>query len=312
VILDTLREAAGPDVPIVGATLYDIFLAYWFTDPANAQLSVAVIAGTPNGGINDFVAGIYATKNVPVADVEGAFNTTMPFSVTVPPGSLLSVATICAYMACAAAGAGQPRDHGRHHAMALAFADKLFPWRGALSTGELVTPGGCRRRMGRAPRSGGRPPGRGRATVAADQPRRPACRSTDGPRVPRTWSDVDDRQPWDLDVVVILRHDRDPERDGGRGDPRVVDRHPQPQVAQGDAEARPRIGDALVDWYRLERERGSQRRQATIPGLQIEGCEHAGPQLPDGDDRDRKPIGQGFRAERPTPVSKKTVVCAGS
>jgi len=130
VILDTLREAAGPDVPIVGATLYDIFLAYWFTDPAKAQLSVAVIAGTPGGGINDFVALIYATKNVPVADVEGAFNTTVPFSVTVPPGIPLSVATICGYTwVCATPPLG-PDNHATtagYHAMALAFAEKLFP-----------------------------------------------------------------------------------------------------------------------------------------------------------------------------------------
>ena len=130
VILDSLREAAGPDVPIVGATLYDVFLAYWFTDPAKAQLSVAVIAGTPGGGINDFVADIYATKNVPVADVEGAFNTTVPFSVTVPPGIPLSVATICGYTwVCTPPPLG-PDNHATtagYHAMALAFAEKLFP-----------------------------------------------------------------------------------------------------------------------------------------------------------------------------------------
>ena len=130
VILDTLRNAAGPDVPIVGATLYDIFLAYWFTDPAKAQLSVAVIAGAPSGGINDFVAGIYAAKDIPVADVEGAFNTTVPFSVTVPPGIPLSVATICTYTwVCAAPPLG-PDNHATtagYRAMALAFAEKLLP-----------------------------------------------------------------------------------------------------------------------------------------------------------------------------------------
>ncbi len=130
VILATLRDAAGPDVPIVGATLYDIFLAYWFTDPAKAQLSVDVIAGTPNGGINDFVAGIYAMKHIRVADVEGAFNTTVPFSVTVPPGIPLSVATICAYTwVCEPAPLG-PDNHAKtagYAAMAEAFAEQLFP-----------------------------------------------------------------------------------------------------------------------------------------------------------------------------------------
>src|SRR5262249_52649183 len=44
-ILATLRDAAGPDVPIVGMTIYNPFLAAWFQGPdgqATAQLSAAV------------------------------------------------------------------------------------------------------------------------------------------------------------------------------------------------------------------------------------------------------------------------------
>jgi lysophospholipase L1-like esterase len=135
-ILDTLQAAAGPRVPIVGGTLYDPFLAYWLTYPANpagrdlAMLSVQAIAGP--GGINDFVAGIYAAEGIPVADVEGAFLTEVweplvpvpGFPEPVPP----NVATICAYTwVCAPPPLG-PDNHATHdgyRAMALAYAAKL-------------------------------------------------------------------------------------------------------------------------------------------------------------------------------------------
>ena len=127
-ILAKLRAAAGPSVPIVGATLYDPFLAYWFTDPALAWMSVtdAIVP------INSFVSGIYGAARMPVADVQGAFNTTVPFDVMVPfPGvgtAPLSVATICAYTWICAPPPLGPDNHANHdgyHAMALAFAAKL-------------------------------------------------------------------------------------------------------------------------------------------------------------------------------------------
>jgi len=148
VILDTLREAAGPDVPIVGATLYDPFLAYWLTYPQNpdgrslAMLSVQAIAGpdgVPGPGgmkviINDFVAGIYASRGIPVADIEGAFSTEAWEPLVPLPGYYelvpLNVATICAYTwVCAQPPLG-PDNHATtagYHAMALAFSAKLFP-----------------------------------------------------------------------------------------------------------------------------------------------------------------------------------------
>jgi len=131
-ILDALREAAGPGVPIVGATMYDPFLAYWLTYPGNpqgrymAELSVAAFEQ-----INGFVGGIYAGKGLPVADVAGAFHTTAWLPEVPLPGVgmvPLNVATICAFTwVCAPPPLG-PDNHATHdgyHAMALAYAAKL-------------------------------------------------------------------------------------------------------------------------------------------------------------------------------------------
>lgn len=91
-ILQQLRTAAGPNIPIVGATIYDPFLAaYLVGDVATAQLSVAVVHG-----VNVFESGIYEGLGVPVADVEGAFHTTDWTVVSTPLGPLpTNVATIC-------------------------------------------------------------------------------------------------------------------------------------------------------------------------------------------------------------------------
>jgi lysophospholipase L1-like esterase len=129
-LLEELREAAGPGVPIVGASMYDPFLGAWLTGPegqAFATLSVwqAIVP------INDIVEGIYAAEDMPVADVEGAFSTTS-FTPLVPlPGAgdvPLNVARICAWTwVCAPAPYG-PNNHANHdgyHAMAEAFAQVL-------------------------------------------------------------------------------------------------------------------------------------------------------------------------------------------
>jgi hypothetical protein len=125
-ILAALREAAGPNTTIAGATLYDPFLAYWFTDPALATLSVwgAIVP------INALVAGIYAAAGMPVADVQGAFATT-DFSPV--PGTTVptNVARICAWTwVCAPPPLG-PNNHANdagYHAMALAFGAALGLW----------------------------------------------------------------------------------------------------------------------------------------------------------------------------------------
>ncbi len=68
VILADLRAAAGPAVPIVGMTYYDVFAPLWFTDPATALFV--------GGRVDDFNAVLdstYATAGDPVADVAGTF-----------------------------------------------------------------------------------------------------------------------------------------------------------------------------------------------------------------------------------------------
>ena len=70
-ILDTLREHAGPDVPIVGANSYSPFVVDWFDDPAAGQFAAAQVVL-----FNNFLESLYAGAGVPVADVESAFAVT--------------------------------------------------------------------------------------------------------------------------------------------------------------------------------------------------------------------------------------------
>lgn len=123
-ILATLRAVAGPGVPIVGATLYDPFLAYWFSNQALATQSVweAIVP------INHGVGEIYAAAGMPVADVEGAFATTDFTPVPAAGGLPTNVVRICAWTwVCAPPPLG-PDNHANtdgYHAMSLAFAAAL-------------------------------------------------------------------------------------------------------------------------------------------------------------------------------------------
>jgi lysophospholipase L1-like esterase len=72
-IAQRLRAAAGKDVPIVGLTDYDQFLAYWLAGSAGQKLakrSVRII-----GRLNRTIDGIYARNGVRVADATRAFAT---------------------------------------------------------------------------------------------------------------------------------------------------------------------------------------------------------------------------------------------
>jgi len=87
-ILSALREAAGPDVPIVGMNYYDPLLAFWvFGDPAAAQLSEQMVVQ-----VNDVLGSVYGASGDPVADVETAFSTT---DWTFIGGIPLNVLRIC-------------------------------------------------------------------------------------------------------------------------------------------------------------------------------------------------------------------------
>jgi len=122
IILAALREAAGPDVPIIGMNFYDPFLAsVWFTNPAGLGTEIAQAVGLNK---NVFEA-IYAAAGVPVADVESAFATTVTTPVSGVP---FNVVRICAWTwMCAPAPLG-PDIHANaagYHAIALAFEAKL-------------------------------------------------------------------------------------------------------------------------------------------------------------------------------------------
>ena len=99
VILQTLREAIGPGVPIVGMTIYNPLLAAWLMGP-EGQLFARGPATDTMGQLNALFTGLYAASNVPVADVAGAFaSTDFETMVSVPGyGQLpISVARVCAW-----------------------------------------------------------------------------------------------------------------------------------------------------------------------------------------------------------------------
>jgi lysophospholipase L1-like esterase len=100
VILAALRDAAGPEVPIVGMTYYDPFLAeIWFTTFDLTALQAEANTSTVNGRLET----IYATYGDPVARVELAFSNT---DTNIQPNGLpLDVDRICAWTwTCTTAG----------------------------------------------------------------------------------------------------------------------------------------------------------------------------------------------------------------
>ena len=73
-ILDQLRAAAGPHVPIIGMNYPNPFLAAWLQGPAGqalARLSTELVVQ-----YNDALEGVYQAAEIPVANVQDAFSTT--------------------------------------------------------------------------------------------------------------------------------------------------------------------------------------------------------------------------------------------
>jgi lysophospholipase L1-like esterase len=141
-ILDRLRAAAGPRVPIVGMNFYDPFLAAWLQGPAGqalARLSVELVTQ-----YNDLLEVAYQDARVPVADVEDAFATTnfddlatLPTIGQVP----VNVARICQWTWMCAPPPQGPNVHGRpagYWVMAGAFLVALTRADG-LSSNELTS-----------------------------------------------------------------------------------------------------------------------------------------------------------------------------
>jgi lysophospholipase L1-like esterase len=129
-VVAALRAAAGPDVPIVGMSIYDPLLAAWFLGPDGQAFARASVDQAMHP-IDQMISGIYLSGGAQVADVEGAFHTTdFDTQVDVPGvGSIpLNVALICQWTwACAPAPLG-PNNHANadgYRVIAGAFADQL-------------------------------------------------------------------------------------------------------------------------------------------------------------------------------------------
>jgi lysophospholipase L1-like esterase len=130
-ILATLRKAAGPNVPIVGMTLYNPFLAAWLLGP-DGQAYARASATQLMEPVNALLRGLFTGAGDGVADLETAFSSNdfdtlvdLPGAGTVP----LNVARICMWTwVCAPAPLG-PDNHANAtgygviaHAFAVALA----------------------------------------------------------------------------------------------------------------------------------------------------------------------------------------------
>jgi lysophospholipase L1-like esterase len=129
-ILAALRDAAGPNIPIVGMTLYNPFLANWLLGPEGQQVALAS-ATQLMGPVNAVLRGIFLAGGARVADIEAEFSSNdfatqveLPGAGTVP----LNVARICMWTwVCAPAPYG-PDNHANeagYGAIAHAFAIQL-------------------------------------------------------------------------------------------------------------------------------------------------------------------------------------------
>lgn len=100
-VLATLRNAAGPDTPIVGMSYYNPYLAAWLDGQAGRELAVA--AALAVGALNGVLATTYETAGMPMADVAAAFESddfvTLVDSSQPPPNQRLplNVNNICEY-----------------------------------------------------------------------------------------------------------------------------------------------------------------------------------------------------------------------
>ncbi len=108
-ILGGLQDAAGPQTPIVGMTIYDAFLPLWLQGPMGRDLASRSVweAVVP---LNAHLREIYRAAGLSLADVEGAFATT-DFETGVEMPGVGSVPTNVA-RACAWTWGGTPPPLG--------------------------------------------------------------------------------------------------------------------------------------------------------------------------------------------------------
>jgi lysophospholipase L1-like esterase len=98
-VLTALRNAAGPNTPIVGMNYYNPFLASWLVDLAGQTLAMESVQASTV--LNDFLSTTYTSAGMNMADVYTAFGSgdfTMVPSPLDPNVMLpLSVANICTF-----------------------------------------------------------------------------------------------------------------------------------------------------------------------------------------------------------------------
>jgi lysophospholipase L1-like esterase len=128
-IAAALRKAAGTNVPIIGMTYYDPFMAAWLDGPSGQGL--AVESELLDKVVNDELVAAYRSAEVKVAPVGQAFLTSKsPTDTTVLTGVQVpvAVATICDMTWMCAPSPQGPNVHANpagYSAIAMAFADKL-------------------------------------------------------------------------------------------------------------------------------------------------------------------------------------------
>ena len=129
-ILAQLRAAAGSDVPIVGMTIYNPFLANWLLGP-EGQAVARASASQLLGPVNGLLRAIYQGSGSGVADIESAFSSNDLDTLVDLPGAgavPLNVARICMWTwVCAPAPFG-PDNHANadgYRVIAGAYASAL-------------------------------------------------------------------------------------------------------------------------------------------------------------------------------------------
>ncbi len=100
-VLTILRDAAGPDTPIVGMNYYNPYLASWLDGPQGQELAFASALAV--AALNGVLATTYETAGMAMADVALAFESddfvTLVDSSQPPPNQRLprNVNNICEY-----------------------------------------------------------------------------------------------------------------------------------------------------------------------------------------------------------------------
>jgi|SRR5882724_1170999 len=111
-ILATLPQTAGPDVPILGMTYYDLCLAFRLQGQGGQVCAMDTFGHFLR--FNDTLERLYKTAGAPVADVEGAFSSKNFRTTGVVPGvgSIpLNVARLCEWTWMCAAPPLAPDIH---------------------------------------------------------------------------------------------------------------------------------------------------------------------------------------------------------